>query len=227
GRAVPDREREHALEPGDAVGPVVLVEVDDRLAVACGLEAMAARLELRAERAVVVDLAVAHDPHRAGLVHQRLRAAGHVDDGEPAVSERRLAVDPASLAVRTALREGGRHPVHQVRGVETTRGADPACDPTHVTTPYGARDRREQARDADAAVGGAHLLRLAARHDPRDPGREPTRPYSDQRVLGEHRVEGPELVRAPYAQLVQLEGILLDVREGSPNAIRQLVQVLS
>src|SRR5438552_1613453 len=135
GRAVPDRQREHAVEPRDAVGPVVLVEMDDRLAVARGREAMAARLELRPELPIVVDLAVAHDPHRAGLVHQRLRAAGHVDDGEPAVSERRLAVDPASLAVRPALREGGRHPVHQVGGVETTLRADQACDSTHGTTP--------------------------------------------------------------------------------------------
>src|SRR3989442_13861904 len=107
----------------------------DRLAVGRGLEAMAARLELRAQRAIVVDLAVAHDPYRAGLVHQRLRAAGHVDDGQPAVSERRLAVDPAALAVRPALREGARHPVHQVGAVETTLGADQACDSTHGTTP--------------------------------------------------------------------------------------------
>src|SRR5207244_6963993 len=86
----------------------------------------------------------------------------------------------------------------------------------------------EESRLAEhAEIRVVHLLRLAARDDPRDPGREPTRPHPDQRVLGEHRVEGPELVRAPYAQLVQLEGILLDVREGSPNAIRQLVQVLS
>src|SRR5207244_11778833 len=68
GRAVPDGEREHAVQPRDAVGPVVLVDVDDRLAVARGLETMAACLELRAERASVVDLAVARAPHRAGLV---------------------------------------------------------------------------------------------------------------------------------------------------------------
>ena len=135
GRAVPDRQREHAVQPRDAVGPVVLVEMDDRLAVARGLEAMAARLELRAEFPIVVDLDVAHDPHRAGLVHERLRAAGHVDDGQPAVSERRLAVDPASLAVRPALGEGGRHAPHQRAGVGTTVKADQACDSTHGTTP--------------------------------------------------------------------------------------------
>src|SRR5213594_2257567 len=135
GRAVPDRECEHAVQPRDAVGPVVLVDVDDRLAVARGLEAMTARLELRAERAIIVDLAVAHDPHRAGLVHQRLRAAGHVDDGQPAVSERRLAVDPVSLAVRPALDEGARHAAHPLAGVDTTVKADQACDSTHGTTP--------------------------------------------------------------------------------------------
>src|SRR5207245_3451040 len=30
GRSVPDREREHAVEPRDGVGPLVLVEMDDR-----------------------------------------------------------------------------------------------------------------------------------------------------------------------------------------------------
>src|SRR5206468_9085828 len=135
GRAVPDRQREHAVQPPDVDGPAVLVEMDDRLAVARGLEAMAARFELRAERAIVVDLAVAHHPHRAGLVHQRLRAAGHVNDGEPAVSERRLAGDPVSLAVRPALGEGGRHAAHQLAGVGTTVKADQACDSTHGTTP--------------------------------------------------------------------------------------------
>src|SRR5439155_7953981 len=85
GRAVPDGEREHAVQPRDAVGPVVLVDVDDRLAVASGLEAMAACLELRSTLAIVEYITVAHYQRLDGLVHQRLRAAGYVDDGEPAV----------------------------------------------------------------------------------------------------------------------------------------------
>ena len=86
----------------------------------------------RAQRAVVVDLAVEDDPARAVLVGHRLRAAGEVDDRQPAMAEAtrrdrrsrrrpdRDAAMPAFIA-RTAAGINGRQ-----RAVEREHAADAA-----------------------------------------------------------------------------------------------------
>src|ERR671934_2027000 len=59
--AIPDREREHASQALHAGVPVVLVEVDDHLGVGLRGEAVPPGLELAAQLAVVIDLAVLDD----------------------------------------------------------------------------------------------------------------------------------------------------------------------
>ena len=70
---------------------------------------MAARLELAAQLAEVVDLAVADEPQRAVRVGERLVAAGEVDDREPAHAERAGAVDVHALVVGAAMDGDARH----------------------------------------------------------------------------------------------------------------------
>ena len=48
-RGVPEREREHASQRRDEVGALLLIEVDDHLGVAARAEAVALRLEPRAQ----------------------------------------------------------------------------------------------------------------------------------------------------------------------------------
>src|SRR3989442_14334782 len=109
--------------------------MDDRLAVARRAEPMATRLEGRTELAIVVDLAVAHDPHGAGLVLERLRAALHVDDGEPAMPERGLPVGPPTLTVRATVRERGGHPANEAGIDGVGPDADQPCHCAHRTGP--------------------------------------------------------------------------------------------
>src|SRR5439155_18096839 len=59
---VPEADGEHAVEPFDEFGAVILVQVDDRFGVAVGTGPVAARLEVGAEGLEVVDLAVENGP---------------------------------------------------------------------------------------------------------------------------------------------------------------------
>ena len=106
---VPQREGEHAVELRDGSIALLLVEVQDHLAVALALEAVAA-LEAAPQLAEVVDLAVEDEPQRAVLVRHRLaRGVGEVDDREPPMAEPDRAFEVNALAVRPAVRERPGH----------------------------------------------------------------------------------------------------------------------
>ena len=70
----------------------------------CVRNAIAVALELAAQLAVVVDLAVADQPDRAVGVAQRLLAAFEVDDRQAAMPERRALVVIDAFAVGAAMR---------------------------------------------------------------------------------------------------------------------------
>ncbi len=99
--AVPDRQREHPVEPPDEIHPFFLIEVDQALRVRRGPVTMALRLQVAPQLQLVVELAVVADPDRAVLVRHRLSTAGDVDDREPAMPQRDRAV-----AVDTPRRQG-------------------------------------------------------------------------------------------------------------------------
>ena len=131
---VPQHEREHAAQVIEQAIAIALVQRDDDFAVAVGQEAVAVALELAAQLAVVVDLAVADQPDRAVGVVQRLLSAGQVDDRQPAVSERdeRIVIDP--FAVRPAMGQRIQHAPHGevARRVGPVGvGIDDACDAAH------------------------------------------------------------------------------------------------
>src|SRR2546425_9739713 len=126
--------------------------MDDRLAIARRAEPMATCFERRTELAIVVDLAVAHDPHGAGLVLERLRAALHVDDGKAAMPERGLPVGPPPLTVRTAVRDRGGHPADESGVDGVGPDADQPCDCAHRTVPYAGDVPRSSTRAARRAL---------------------------------------------------------------------------
>ena len=102
---VPDREAEHAAQPGDRVRAPLLVGVNDDFGVGRRVERWPAASSSRAQLAEVVDLAVEHDPDRAVLVVNRLMAGRQIDDAQAAHPERHALVDPARL--RRPARDGG------------------------------------------------------------------------------------------------------------------------
>ena len=106
---VGDGERPHAVEARGAGGAPLLVGVDDDLAVAVRAEGVAGGLELGAQLAVVVDLAVVDEPDGLVLVGHRLVPALAVDDAQAAVAEadgRRLE---GAGVVGAAMHDGGGH----------------------------------------------------------------------------------------------------------------------
>src|SRR5439155_3222926 len=133
---VPDREGEHARQPVEAVGAEAAVGLDEHLGVRARAEANTFALELIAQAAEVVDLAVEDDPEatvarREGLV--RVRA--QVDDREAAVPEADAPVrrSPQALRVWPAVDEAVPHPLHE-RAVDALARDGPG-DAAHQDEP--------------------------------------------------------------------------------------------
>src|SRR4029453_1360987 len=80
---IPQRERKHAVEMPNEVVTVLLVEMEDRLAVGAGAESMPACCKCSAQFAVVVDFAIGDQPQRAVFVGERLLARGKRDVWAP------------------------------------------------------------------------------------------------------------------------------------------------
>ena len=127
---VPEDERDLAAEVLDERVAVLLVEMDDELAVAPGAEAVPLRLELPAGALEVVELSVDDGDDAPVLVGERLRAALDVDDREAPVPETRDArgVDEDALAVRSAVRDRGEPAPDRLRA----QGGLGRDDPDHA-----------------------------------------------------------------------------------------------
>src|SRR5438034_1238202 len=123
-RAVPDREGEHAAEMGDARLAVLGVRAQNHLGVALCPEPVAPGLQLGAEAAEVVDLAVEDDHQGSRRIGHRLPSGAEVDDREARHPQGGLAIVPGASVVGPRIREQGHH-----RRDEVGRwGADPAHD---------------------------------------------------------------------------------------------------
>src|SRR5262249_22654594 len=130
----------------------LLVEMGNDLGIAAGAEAMAGAQQVLAERAVVVDLAVADDLDVTLLVGERLRAVRDVDDGEAPAAEPHPAPDHGAVAVGTAMDERAPHPTEHRR--VRPEGATPheAIDPAHHPTSTGRHAPGTAWRSAAAPV---------------------------------------------------------------------------
>ncbi len=109
---VVEHEGEHAVEPGDALGTVLLVQPEDDLRIRRRLEGVPARAEFVPQFDVVVDLAV-EDDHRT-LGGHRLVAAREVDDREPLVGECHRPLRELPGVVRPAVADDRGHAEHRI-----------------------------------------------------------------------------------------------------------------
>ena len=92
---------------------------------------MAEALELATQLAVVVDLAVVHQPQRAVVARERLHAGvAEVDDREPAEAERDAFVVERAVAVGPAMVERGGH-LRDRRSLRRTAECDDPAQTAH------------------------------------------------------------------------------------------------
>src|SRR5262249_40690697 len=111
--AVPDRKRKHPAKMLDAFRPMFFIKVNDCFRVAVGAISVAGCLQLLAQVAMVVDLAVVDYPTGLIFIGHRLMTAAKIDNREPAVSEPdvlpNVLFDQQSSIVRSAVFEGIPH----------------------------------------------------------------------------------------------------------------------
>jgi hypothetical protein len=132
-RVVPQRDREHPAQALGEAHAVLLVQMHQHLCVGVrGAEGVAGRLELGAERGVVVDLAVLDHDDAAVLVGDRLVAALEVDDRQPPRGQPRAADEHLPRAVGAAVRERVAHRPQHARIDGAPVAADDAADPAHL-----------------------------------------------------------------------------------------------
>ncbi len=133
GARIPQREGEHARQLCDGVGAVVLIEVENYLAVAVGPHRVALANEVFPEVGKIVYLAVDHHPYGSVLVEQRLvRLRTQVDDRETPVPEHGPAVRPKPFGVRPAMDHRRAHATDRTFVWSTCPG-NVSTDTAHVT----------------------------------------------------------------------------------------------
>jgi hypothetical protein len=122
--AIPERHREHAVQGlGEVLAPV-LVEVGQERRIGSGREVVAVREQLALEGAVVVELAVRHAHHVAGLVLQHARGLARGDDRQTRDPQGAVAAVPERLARGAAMAQARHHAAHQLQalGAAQVRG---------------------------------------------------------------------------------------------------------
>ena len=159
---IPQREREHPTQALEAADAELLVEMDDDLDVAAAREDVALALELGAQRLEVVDLTVAHHPHRAVFVGDRLVAGGEVDDRQTAHAETYSGRAPEAFVVGAPMLDRIGHQAQLVDRDGSTVEANDARDSAHgylTAESRGTPRRRESGRitscDAVAPAGAS------------------------------------------------------------------------
>src|SRR5215467_7371110 len=130
----PDAEGEHSPKVREAVHPVLLVGVEDRLCVATGRKTMPRSLQFAAKLAKVVDFAVERNPHCAILVAHWLVSGLEIDDGKPSMTESGATASPQPGVIRAAMGhslEDGLKRKHVNRAAVLCYDA---CYSAHITT---------------------------------------------------------------------------------------------
>jgi hypothetical protein len=92
---------------------------------------VAGRLKLTAKGTVIVDLAIEHHPNCAIFVRHRLVAGSEIDDGQPAETERYIAIRPEALIIRPAVWDRIRHGLDPGRRIGMRAAMEDACYATH------------------------------------------------------------------------------------------------
>src|SRR5437899_10805863 len=116
-RGVPQRNREVAVQLVAEAEALLLVEMDERLGVAAGLEDMPADFEIGAQFDVVENFSVDRAPDAAVFVAPGLAAGAQIDDRQTAVAEADAGRFVIAFRVGPPMRQRTRHasqgrPVH-------------------------------------------------------------------------------------------------------------------
>ena len=152
---VPERHREHAVQPLDKMRPALLVEVRQDRRVTGAAHLVAAQLV--AKRHEVVRLAVEDGDDVARLVRHRLVAGLEVDDLQSLVTEHAVAEGVRRSLVGPAMDECGAHGVHEL-GIRRARGRIESGDAAHGT--HTARAVRGRLVSCGASAGRRRLEAL-------------------------------------------------------------------
>ena len=132
-RQIGNGKREHAIQALRARIAILFVGVNNRFGIGLRPELMPLLDQVVAQLAVVVDLAVEDDPHRAVLVGHRLITAGAIDDRETTMTERHPGGLELRATVRTAVIQAVGHGFDGVGDVgrQVAFEADYAADSAH------------------------------------------------------------------------------------------------
>src|SRR5579863_7920298 len=106
--------------------------MNDRLRVALRRERVAARQQIAAQIAIVVNLAVKDNPDRLVLVRDRLVARMQVDNAEPPHPDRTPAIEMKPVVIRSPVPNGRAHPLH-VRKLGGLVTEEKTGDTAHLT----------------------------------------------------------------------------------------------
>ena len=123
-----------------AICSVAIVRVNDGFSIAIGIKGVAEFLELFAQLAIVVDLAIENDPRGAILIVNRLPAAREIDNRQPAHPQAHGPAEIEAVFVRTAMANCVAHPADQMLVNVATIVSNYACDSTHNVS-LGTRER--------------------------------------------------------------------------------------
>ena len=153
GSWIPDREREHPDQPRQHLGPPFEETPEDDLGVRQGAEPVAATLELRPQRAKVVDLAIEDESETGRRVDHGLTAARDVDHAQAAEAETDGAVEVEAVFVGAAMAERVAHPDDEPRvgppdAVAMEDADDAAHQPVSVDATEAVEARRAGSPDA-------------------------------------------------------------------------------
>ena len=141
--AVPDGEREHAVQALDAGFAPFQKRPQDDFGVAVGVKNMAARDQLDAQFRVVVDGAVEHQRDAAGGVEHRLpRVLRQIDDRQPPVPQPHRPIGVLALGIGPAPRQLGQHAIHRRRVGRLVVEPEFTCYAAHSLLRYPRRTRR-------------------------------------------------------------------------------------
>ncbi len=109
-----DGEAERAVETPQTALPPLQPGLQHHLGIRLGVEHPALRLQLGAQLAVVVQLAVETDPVAAGRVAERLGTGREIDDAQPHRAHRHVVVHEVADLVRAAMMDSRQHRLDEI-----------------------------------------------------------------------------------------------------------------
>src|SRR6185312_4091455 len=148
-RLVVEQEGELSAQMLEAVEPMFLVQIDDDLGIALGLEAVALRLERAPDPLEIVNFAIRRKDDAAVLADHRLLAGDEVDDGEPRMRDRqpRVFVDEQPAPIRPAVAQRFEH---VLKRAFRNPGSDRRENPAHGSA--DSRNRRSRHCERSEAI---------------------------------------------------------------------------